>query len=161
MYRTPVFCDVSLSIFFVFFGLTKCRTFGSSVYTPAIPQVAERFNVSTTAATLPLTTYLAGLALGPAISAPISETMGRSIVYMTLFPIALLFTLGAGLAQNFGTLTVCRFFAGTIGSGALAVGAGSNSDMFPPLTRAPVASIFLLAPFAGPALGTCQILNVE
>lgn len=48
---------------------------------------------------------------------------------------------------------VCRFLAGAIGSGGLAVGAGTNSDLYPPLTRAPVASVFLLAPFAGPALG--------
>lgn len=61
--------------------------------------------------------------------------------------------MGAGLAQNFATLAICRFLAGTIGSGCLAVGAGTNSDMFPPLTRGPVASIFMLAPFAGPAIG--------
>lgn len=128
-------------------------TFGSSVYTPATKEVAERFNVSTTAAILPLTLYVLGLAFGPTIAAPISETFGRKIVYSTLFPISLLFTLGAGLAQNYGTLMICRFLAGTIGSGGLAVGAGTNSDLFPPLTRAAVASVFLLAPFAGPALG--------
>lgn len=87
------------------------------------------------------------------ISAPISETAGRRIVYLTLFPISLLFTLGAALAQSFATLTVCRFLAGTIGSGALAIGAGSNSDMFPPLTRGSITSFFVLMPFAGPALG--------
>lgn len=133
--------------------LTLCSTFGSSVYTPAIPQVAQRFNISIIAATLPLTLYLIGLAAGPAISAPISETYGRRIVYLTLFPVALLFTLGAGLARNYATLMVCRLFAGTLGSGALAIGAGTNSDLYPPLTRATIASVFLLAPFAGPALG--------
>lgn len=125
-------------------------TFGSSIYSPAVPEVAKRFNVSTTAAILPLTLYVLGLGLGPAVSAPISETYGRRIVYLALFPISLLFTLGAGLSQSYGSLMVCRFLAGTIGSGGLAVGAGTNSDLYPPLTRAPVASVFLLAPFAGP-----------
>lgn len=87
------------------------------------------------------------------ISAPISETAGRRIVYLTLFPISLLFTLGAALAQNFATLVVCRFLAGTIGSGCLAIGAGSNSDMFSPLKRGPVASVFMLMPFLGSATG--------
>lgn len=87
------------------------------------------------------------------VSAPISETFGRKMVYLILFPISLLFTLGAGLAKSFGTLLVCRFLAGFIGSGGLAVGAGSNSDMLPPLKRAPVASVFILCPFLGPALG--------
>jgi multidrug resistance protein len=136
--------DVSLILF---------RTFGSSVYTPATSVISERFGVSTTAATLPLTLYVLGLAFGPVISAPISETFGRRIVYLTLFPVSLLFTLGAGLAQNYGTLMVCRFLAGSLGAGCLAVGAGTNSDLFPPLIRATVASVFLLAPFFGPALG--------
>jgi len=87
------------------------------------------------------------------ISAPISETAGRKMVYVILFPISLLFTLGAGLAKSFVTLLICRFLAGLIGSGALAVGAGSNSDMLPPLARAPVASVFILCPFLGPSLG--------
>lgn len=141
--------------------LTSFSTFGSSVYTPAIVEVAERFNVSITAATLPLTLYVLGLALGPTISAPISETFGRRIVYLTLFPISLFFTLGAGLAQSYATLMVCRFLAGTIGAGALAIGAGTNSDLFPPLTRAAVASVFLLAPFAGPALGKSSVTFIS
>ena len=145
-----VYVDVSMLWASV---LTSNSTFGSSVYTPAIAEVARQFAVSIEVATLPLTLYLIGLGFGPTISAPISETFGRKIVYLTLFPVALLFTLGSGLAQSFATLNVCRFFAGAIGSGALAVGAGTNSDLYPPLKRAPVASVFLLAPFAGPALG--------
>jgi len=146
-------CGVSWKMQFSSFCLQRPSTFASSVYTPAAKGVAEQFGVSSTAAILPLTLYVLGLALGPAISAPISETHGRRIVYLTLFPISLLFTLGAGLSKSYATLMVCRFLAGTLGSGGLAVGAGTNSDLYPPLTRAPVASIFLLAPFAGPALG--------
>lgn len=127
-------------------------TFGSSVYTPAIPEVARHFNVGPTTAIVPLTSYVLGLAAGPVISAPISETFGRRIVYLALFPISLLFTLGSGLAKSFVTLVICRFLAGAIGAGALAIGAGTNSDMYSSLKRAPVASVFLLAPFAGPAL---------
>lgn len=122
------------------------------MYTPAIPDVARHFGIGPTTAILPLTTYVIGLASGPVISAPISETFGRRIVYLTLFPISLLFVLGSAFAKSFATLVICRFFAGVIGSGALAIGAGTNSDLYPPLKRAPVASVFLLAPFAGPAL---------
>lgn len=87
------------------------------------------------------------------ISAPISETAGRKIVYLTLFPVSLLFTLGAGLAKNLATLIVCRFLAAMIGSGCLAIGAGSNSDMIPPFKRGPVGSVFMLMPFLGSATG--------
>ena len=72
---------------------------------------------------------------------------------MIFFPSSLLFTLGAGFSQTFASLVVCRFFAGLLGSGCLAVGAGTNADLFTPLNRAVASACFIMAPFAGPALG--------
>ncbi|RMZ83346.1 hypothetical protein DV737_g1692, partial [Chaetothyriales sp. CBS 132003] len=128
-------------------------TFGSSVISPGAREIAQRFRVSTTAAILPLSLYVIGLALGPVISAPLSETYGRRAVYLLLFPPSLLFTLGAGLSQSLGSLLVCRLLAGTFCSGCLAVGAGSMSDIWAPKHRAAAGAIFLLVPFLGPALG--------
>ncbi|OCL10986.1 MFS multidrug transporter-like protein [Glonium stellatum] len=133
------------------FGFTV--TFGSSVYTPATHQITERFHVSSTAALLGLSLYVVGLAFGPVLAAPLSEIHGRNIVYKASLPIMMLFTLGAGFSQNFGSLLICRFFAGFFGSAVLAVGAGTNADLFPPRLRAIATSLFLLAPFAGPSLG--------
>jgi MFS family permease len=93
------------------------------------------------------------LAFGPIVSAPLSETFGRKLAYLSTIPISLLFTLGAGCSQNFGTLLVCRFFAGAFGAGCLAIGAGTNSDLWPPISRAAASAVFLLAPFLGPAIG--------
>ena len=128
-------------------------TYGSSVISPSVPDISAHFNISTTAAILPLTLYVLGLAFGPMISAPISETFGRRIVYLALFPPSLLFTLGAGFSSSFASLLVCRFFAGALGSGCLAIGAGTNSDIWIPRHRAAASSVFLLAPFLGPAFG--------
>lgn len=128
-------------------------TFGSSVYTPGISDVAVHFHISDEASILGLSLYVLGLALGPVISAPISETLGRRAVYLGTFPISMLFILGAGLAQDFATLLVCRFLAGAIGSGALAVGAGTVSDLWPVDNRAAAASLYLFSGFLGPALG--------
>jgi multidrug resistance protein len=100
-----------------------------------------------------LTVYVLGLGFGPMISAPISETLGRKSVYMTLFPASLLFTLGAGFSQTLAPLIICRFFAGLLGSACLAVGAGTNSDLYTPLYRATASAWFVMAPFAGPVLG--------
>ncbi|KAL2404696.1 Polyamine transporter 4 [Exophiala dermatitidis] len=128
-------------------------TFGASVITPSIPEIARHFDVSITAAIVTLTVYVIGLAFGPVISAPLSETYGRRGAYLVFFPSSLFFTLGAGFAKNFGTLVVCRFFAGLLGSGCLAVGAGSNSDIFSPYQRAVSGVLFVMTPFLGPALG--------
>ncbi|KAI4121791.1 MAG: hypothetical protein LQ347_006734 [Umbilicaria vellea] len=128
-------------------------SFGSSVYTPGYPEVARQFHVGTTAALLPLSLYVLGLAFGPILAAPISETFGRRVVYLSTLPIAALFTLGAACSQSFAALLVCRFFAGFLGSPSLAVGAGTNAEIWPPAHRAVAVSLFVLAPFLGPALG--------
>jgi MFS family permease len=133
--------------------LKRYSTFGTSVYTPALADIMADFNVSRTAALVGITVYTLGLGFGPIMSAPLSEKHGRKIVYLLSSPIFMLFTLGAGLSKSFASLIVCRFFAGLTGSPALAVGAGSNADLFPPHQRAKITAVFLMAPFAGPSLG--------
>jgi len=134
-------------------NLTHASTFGTSVYTPAISGVMAAFSISRTAALLGLTVFTFGLGFGPVISAPLSEQHGRKIVYLVSAPIFILFTLGAGFSNHLASLLVCRFFAGLTGSPALAVGAGTNADLFPPRARAVVSSVFLMAPFLGPSIG--------
>lgn len=129
-------------------------TYGSSTYSPGIEQVADEFNVSKTVATLGLSLYVLGLALGPMLSAGLSETYGRRVVYIYCTPVSLLFTIGAGLSRGIASLLACRFLAGAIGAGPLAVGAGTNADIWKPIDRATGASIWILMPFLGPALGT-------
>ena len=128
-------------------------TFASSVYTPGYPEVMTQFHVSSTVALLGLSLYVLGLAFGPVLAAPISETHGRRVVYLVSLPLAALFTLGAGFSKSFAALAVTRFFAGFFGSPVLAVGAGTNVDIWAPIHRAVATGAFLLAPFLGPALG--------
>ena len=128
-------------------------TLGSSIYAPSVDAVTKRFDISTTVALLGLSLYVLGLAFGPVLAAPLSETFGRRAVYLITLPLAALFTLGAGFSQNFASLAVCRFFAGFLGAPSLAVGAGTNADLWPPVHRAVPSALFLLAPFAGPVVG--------
>lgn len=146
-------CGVSTRPLKLHYLTDKFRTFGTSVYTPALADIMADFNVSRTAALVGITVYTLGLGFGPIMSAPLSENYGRKIVYLISSPIFILFTLGAGFSESFASLIVCRFFAGLTGSPALAVGAGSNADVFPPHQRAKITAVFLMAPFAGPSLG--------
>ena len=68
-------------------------------------------------------------------------------------PVSLLFTLGAGFSNNIGSLLACRLLAATIGGAPLAIGAGTVADIFLPHRRAYGISIWVVAPFLGPALG--------
>ena len=87
------------------------------------------------------------------LAAPLSETYGRRYVSLLSMPFSMLFTLGAGASDTFASLIVCRFFAGFFGSPALAVGLGTQADLFPPQLIALTTSFTLMAPFLGPCLG--------
>jgi MFS family permease len=123
--------------------------FGSSIYTPAIPDVMRDFGVSETVAILPLTTYVLSLSFASMISAPVSETMGRLGTYRVALPISIFFTIGCGFAPTFAALCVLRFFAGLFGSACFAVCSGTSADLFHPEHRAVAASFLLYFPFLG------------
>lgn len=127
-------------------------TCGSSMITPSAPEIAERFNVPRTVSILALSLFVLGLAVGPMIAAPISETYGRSVVYKVSAVAYMLFILGAGFSDSLASLLVCRFFAGTIGGPVLAVGAGTNADMYAAKNRAVASSFFIMMPVSNTSL---------
>ena len=128
-------------------------SFSSSVYTPGIPSLQHDFHLSTTVALLGLSLYTLGLAFGPVIAAPLSETYGRRIVYLISMPVFAVFVAGGGAAKSWGGVLACRVLAGVFGSPVLAVGAGTSADLWAVRERGVATSLFLLAPFAGPSLG--------
>ncbi|KAK2601435.1 hypothetical protein N8I77_010884 [Diaporthe amygdali] len=128
-------------------------SFASSIYTSGAQDISEKFGVSHTASLLGLSLFLWALGMGAVIAAPLSEHYGRRIVYLTTFPIFGLFILGSGLAHNFATLAVCRFFAGFFGSAVVSVGGGTNADLWPPALAGLVYPFYFVSPFLGPAFG--------
>lgn len=116
-------------------------------------KVQEQFKISTTVALLPISLYVLGTAFGPMIAAPLSETLGRRVVYFLCLPIFGLFIVGAGFSKSLASLLVCRFFAGVFGSPPMSIGAGTNADIYPPEQRGVNTAFFILAPFLGPVLG--------
>jgi MFS family permease len=133
--------------------IREYRTFLSSIYASGTSNVASHFGVSSTVSLLGLSMYCLGLSFGPMLAAPLSETVGRSMVYRVSLPFSALFTVGCAVAQNIATIIVCRFFAGFFAGPVLSIGAGTIADIFPPSERGLATSLFLLAPFLGPAIG--------
>ena len=114
----------------------------------------HEFHISREVALLPLSLYTAGFILGPILAAPLSELYGRRIIYWTTMTLLLIFTAIAGAAPNITVLTVFRLLAGIGGSGSLAVGAGTISDLWDMQVHGGRAALFfIMAPFLGPALG--------
>ncbi|CEJ95272.1 hypothetical protein VHEMI10761 [[Torrubiella] hemipterigena] len=128
-------------------------SFASSVYTSAAEGISAYFRVSETVSLLGLSLFLWGLGLGATIAAPLSEHYGRRIVYLTTVPLFGLCILGSGLAQNFTTLAVCRFFGGFFGSAVVSVGGGTNADIWQPCLAGLVYPFYFVSPFLGAAMG--------
>ncbi|KAK8196736.1 GTPase-activating protein, partial [Zalaria obscura] len=144
--------------FFVTFNICLLTTgiyIGSSIYTPGLQTVEQRFGVSQVAGTLGLTLFVAGYGVGPMLWAPMSEIpqIGRNPIYMGTLLVFVLFQIPTALASNFGMLLAFRFLTGFFGSPVLATGGASLSDMYTPNKRAYAISIWGIAAVCGPTLG--------
>jgi MFS family permease len=132
-----------------------CCSLGSSLYVGSVPELVVRFGISTELGISGLTFYMIGLALGPLLTGPLSEKIGRRWIYVISFPIGMLFNLGIGFAKNIRTILVLRFFVGFFCSPALAIASGTISDLWAnkPEDLSFAIALFCLAPFLGPVIG--------
>jgi MFS transporter, DHA1 family, multidrug resistance protein len=128
---------------------------GSSIYTPSIPGVMERFGVGPQLASMGLSMYVLAYGLGPMLFSPLSELplIGRNPPYMLTFAIYVILLVPTALVDNFPGLIVLRFLAGFFGSPCLATGGASLQDMFSLIKLPYVLSLWALAATCGPALG--------
>jgi MFS family permease len=134
---------------------TFAVTFASSVYASGIVGVMLRFDVSEEVATLGLSLYVLGFALGPLIWAPMSETYGRKSIFVISYTAYTAFSVAAACAPNISALLVLRFFASAFGSSTMTNTGGVITDMFSKTERGLATGMFVTAPFLGPALGRC------
>lgn len=132
-----------------------CCSLGSSLYVSGATEITQKFHVSQELVISGLTFYILGLAFGPLMTAPLSEMVGRRVIYVVSFPIAMLFAMGVGLAKNIRTILVLRFFTGYFASPALSIAGGTISDVWAnePMDLSFSIALFCLAPFMGPIIG--------
>ncbi|OAP57451.1 MFS transporter, DHA1 family, multidrug resistance protein [Fonsecaea erecta] len=128
-------------------------TFMSSIYSSGYRELMQKYHVSSTVSLLGVSLFCLGLAFGPIVAAPLSETVGRLVIYRLSLPIAALFLVGAAVSDSLASVLVCRFFAGFFGSPALSVGGGTIADIWQPRYRNRATSVFVMAPNLGPSLG--------
>ena len=86
--------------------------------------------------------------------APLSEMLGRQILFAITYCALTAFNCGAAGSQNIWTLIILRFFAGSFGSSPLTNAGGVIADMFPAKERGIAMSLFAAAPFLGKS--SCQ-----
>ncbi|KAF8423299.1 major facilitator superfamily domain-containing protein [Tirmania nivea] len=127
--------------------------FAGAVYLPAHSALAEQFAVSSTVTIVGFMLFTLGLVFGPALGVLLSDIIGRRPIYGLALPLSCIFTLGAGLATNLGTLFICRFFAAVVASPAVAIGFFMIGDMWTvEETKFPMM-VYVLGVCGGPYLG--------
>ncbi|KAK2053401.1 major facilitator superfamily transporter [Colletotrichum caudatum] len=125
----------------------------SSAYTGGIRQIIHEFEISQEVATLGVSLYVLGFALGPLLWAPLSELYGRQAVFFFTYGALTVFSAGCAGANSATTLIVLRFFAGAFGSSPLSNSGGVVADMFPDDERGLAMVFFGAAPSLGPVFG--------
>ncbi|KAK8101879.1 putative mfs-multidrug-resistance transporter [Apiospora kogelbergensis] len=125
----------------------------SSAYSGGIRQIIMEFGINQEVATLGVSLFVLGFAVGPLLWAPLSEVFGRQVLFLGTYAALTAFNAGTAGANGPTTLLVLRFFAGAFGSSPLTNAGGVIADMFPASQRGLAMSLFAAAPFLGPVLG--------
>lgn len=135
--------------------LTFSVYIGSAIYSASILGVVEEFGVSEVAATLGLTLFVAGYAVGPMLWAPMSEIpqFGRNPVYILTLAAFVALQVPTARASNFATLLGMRFVTGFVGSPSLATGGASIGDLYTPKKRTYAIAVWGVGAVCGPTLG--------
>jgi MFS family permease len=124
----------------------------STAYTASIPGVIEYFEVSRMMATLGLSVYLFGMAIGSVVSAPFSEMYGRKPVYLITMVLFLITVIPTGVTTSFTGILAPRFFSGFAAAALVTNSPGSVSDIVTPDYRALAFSFWSIGPINGPVL---------
>lgn len=135
--------------------LTFSVYIGSAIYTADILDVTREFGVSTVAATLGLTLFVAGYGIGPMIWSPLSEIpqIGHNPDYILTLVLFVVLQVPTALATNFGMLLAFRFLTGFIGSPSWVKGGASIGDMYRPAKRTYGLAVWAIGAVSGPTLG--------
>lgn len=100
--------------------------FNSAVITADIRGPAEEFGVSDEVSLLAITMFVIGFGIGPMAFAPMSEILGRRIIYGTTLFVAVIFIIPCAVSKNAATLAVCRLIDGIAFSAPMTLG-----ELFP------------------------------
>ncbi|KAJ5901887.1 hypothetical protein N7495_002415 [Penicillium taxi] len=125
----------------------------SSAFTGGIQEIEEQFSIGDELATLGVSLFVLGFAIGPLLWAPLSELFGRQVLFITTYFALAAFCAGGAGAQTSYALIILRFWAGAFGSSPLTNAGGVIADMFTAKKRGLALSMFAAAPFLGPVLG--------
>ncbi|KAL0468042.1 major facilitator superfamily domain-containing protein [Neurospora intermedia] len=114
--------------------------------------IATEYGLDPALEALSTAMYLFGMGSGALFAGPLSETFGRSPVYLTSTFCYIFFVLGSALRPIFGGHVVCRYFVGFFASGTLGSNGSSVQDQFSFVGRTFAFPIIAWANVAAPVI---------
>ncbi|KAG2076656.1 multidrug resistance protein 4 [Suillus decipiens] len=126
----------------------------SSIMAPSLPDLAIKYDITNpTVTALTLSIFLLSFAIGPLLTAPLSEVYGRVWVLHLANLFFLVFSIGCALSPNTTSFLVFRLLAGFVGGTPIACGGGVVNDLFAECDRAPATALCYIGPLIGPVVG--------
>ncbi|KAJ5693028.1 hypothetical protein N7462_002451 [Penicillium macrosclerotiorum] len=126
----------------------------SSAIAPAIPEIMKEFDsTNDEIGILIVTIELLGTGVGPILMGPMSEIVGRRIIYNGANIGFSLFSVGCALNSSLPGLVVLRFLQGCAASCSLNNAGGTISDLVPVHRRGLAMSMYSVGFLLGPAIG--------
>ncbi|KAI1174102.1 major facilitator superfamily transporter [Nemania sp. FL0916] len=125
---------------------------GSSIFYPALRDVAADLDTTQVVTNLSLAFYLLAMAITPLWWSMYSELIGRRTIYLVSFFFFVVFSVICAVSRNIAMLIVFRVLSGGAAASVQAVGAGTIADLFEPRQRGKAMGIFFLGPLCGPGI---------
>ncbi|KAF7518068.1 hypothetical protein PCG10_000642 [Penicillium crustosum] len=122
----------------------------SSIFTVAIPNIMEIYNITREVATLGVSLYVFGFASGPLCWAPFSELKGRYYPLVISTFGFMVFSFATAASKDLQSLFILRYFTGFFGSGPLTLAGAVYGDIFTRKARGMSMVAFCLMVFTGP-----------
>lgn len=124
------------------------------MYAPGAGDMMKDFHqTNSTIASLSVTLFLLGFAVGPMLIAPLSELYGRLPLYHACNAIFIIFCIAAAVSTDIGMFLAFRFLAGCGGSAPLTLGGGTIADVIPQEKRGGAMALYAMGPLIGPVIG--------
>lgn len=136
---------------------------GTSIVFPAIGDMTEDLNTTTSMVNVSVGIYLLSLGVFPLWWSNFSERIGRRSVYILSFSMYIGFAIGAALSSSIQMLIAFRVLTGACSASVQAVGAGTISDLFVPEQRGRAMGYFylgsLVSPLISPIVGSLLLIS--
>ncbi|KUI64102.1 hypothetical protein VM1G_10891 [Cytospora mali] len=138
--------------------LSAVGQMASSMVAPSAEQIIIEFRTtSLLLATLVVSVFMIGMAIGLLLISGISEVYGRCVVIHVTNLLFVVFGVAAAVSQSLGQLIGFRFLQAVAAAAPPAIGGGVIGDMFEPRERGRATAIYgfgmLMGPMVGPIAG--------